>query len=108
MRTSGWKWSRIAATIRQRDRACRWCGTTLNLDVDHVVEVRHGGTDDLSNLVALCADCHARKTAATQRAADRLVRGHYAEFQHLLDQELGDARPRPRPAPGSHYRWADW
>ena len=30
--------------------------------VDHVVPLRHGGSNDESNLQALCTSCHARKT----------------------------------------------
>jgi 5-methylcytosine-specific restriction protein A len=30
--------------------------------VDHVVPLRHGGSNDESNLQALCASCHSRKT----------------------------------------------
>ena len=30
--------------------------------IDHIVEVKHGGTNDLSNLQALCPCCHAVKT----------------------------------------------
>lgn len=32
-------------------------------DVDHIVPRARGGTDDESNLQALCHECHSRKTA---------------------------------------------
>ena len=31
-------------------------------DIDHIVELRDGGKDELDNLQALCATCHAKKT----------------------------------------------
>jgi 5-methylcytosine-specific restriction endonuclease McrA len=31
--------------------------------VDHIKSLEHGGTNDVANLVALCRDCHGRKTA---------------------------------------------
>jgi 5-methylcytosine-specific restriction endonuclease McrA len=30
--------------------------------IDHIVEVKHGGTNELSNLQLLCPSCHAVKT----------------------------------------------
>jgi 5-methylcytosine-specific restriction endonuclease McrA len=31
-------------------------------EIDHIVEVTHGGTNDISNLQVLCPCCHAVKT----------------------------------------------
>jgi 5-methylcytosine-specific restriction endonuclease McrA len=30
--------------------------------IDHIIEVKHGGTNDLNNLQVLCCCCHAVKT----------------------------------------------
>lgn len=32
-------------------------------EVDHTIRLEHGGTNEVSNLVALCRDCHGEKTA---------------------------------------------
>ncbi|ADX06489.1 hypothetical protein 162276082 [Organic Lake phycodnavirus 2] len=32
-------------------------------EVDHTIRLEHGGTNEISNLVALCRDCHGKKTA---------------------------------------------
>jgi len=32
-------------------------------EVDHIVPLRAGGTNDAENLQALCKSCHSRKTA---------------------------------------------
>ena len=32
-------------------------------EVDHSIRLEHGGTNEVSNLVALCRDCHGEKTA---------------------------------------------
>ena len=32
------------------------------LQIDHIIEVTHGGTNDISNLQALCPCCHSVKT----------------------------------------------
>lgn len=50
---------------------CRYCGRSADdiaIDVDHIVPVRLGGTDDLDNLVAACVDCNAGKSAHELRA----------------------------------------
>ena len=31
--------------------------------IDHIVELRHGGSNDTSNLQALCPACHSVKTS---------------------------------------------
>lgn len=43
---------------------CELCGTSAEsraLEVDHIIPRNHGGTDDLSNLQALCYVCNAMK-----------------------------------------------
>ena len=32
-------------------------------EVDHVIPLQHGGSNAVDNLVALCRDCHGKKTA---------------------------------------------
>ncbi|MEU7243434.1 HNH endonuclease [Streptomyces sparsogenes] len=63
-------WSAIVRRIKRRDgyrcttvfEVSGRC-TQLGTDVDHIVPVSLGGTDDDSNLTLLCAWCHARKSA---------------------------------------------
>ena len=46
------------------------CGDLLHpdaMDIDHVQELRAGGLDELANLCALCANCHAKKTRSYRR-----------------------------------------
>lgn len=51
--------------VLKRDRyTCQACGARapdVELEVDHVVPVSRGGTDDLSNLKVLCRDCNIGK-----------------------------------------------
>jgi 5-methylcytosine-specific restriction protein A len=50
---------------------CRSCGRVVTQlpQVDHIVPIRHGGTDDLTNLQTLCLRCHGRKTVAEMATA---------------------------------------
>lgn len=44
-----------------------YCQVVVKWEVDHIIAVKDGGTDDPSNLRLLCVPCHARVTA-DQRA----------------------------------------
>ncbi|MDE0658047.1 MAG: HNH endonuclease [Gammaproteobacteria bacterium] len=62
----GAQWRRVRRHVLERDGyACCRCGRRgVRLEVDHVVPLKDGGTDDLSNLQTLCKPCHAAKTRA--------------------------------------------
>jgi hypothetical protein len=44
---------------------CGECNTQLPawFEVDHVIALHNGGSNELNNLVALCRNCHGKKTA---------------------------------------------
>jgi hypothetical protein len=48
-----------------QDWKCGQCNKKLKhtFEVDHKVRLEHGGGNDVTNLVALCRDCHGDKTA---------------------------------------------
>lgn len=48
----------------QQNWQCNHCGEKLEatFEVDHVIELQDGGTNDVSNLMALCRNCHGNKT----------------------------------------------
>ncbi|HEW92170.1 MAG TPA: HNH endonuclease [Thermotogaceae bacterium] len=37
---------------------CQHCGTTIKLQIHHIIPRNKGGTDTLNNLITLCAKCH--------------------------------------------------
>ena len=49
----------------QQGWKCNHCTRQLPAwyEVDHVVRLEHGGTNHIDNLVALCRECHGKKTA---------------------------------------------
>ncbi|MFM7192274.1 MAG: HNH endonuclease [Microcystaceae cyanobacterium] len=53
--------------VLQRDRhRCQSCGKgpeTTTLHIDHIIPLAEGGSNDLSNLQTLCANCNRRKSA---------------------------------------------
>lgn len=48
-----------------QDWKCYNCGDKLThtFEVDHKVRLEYGGGNDVSNLVAMCRECHGQKTA---------------------------------------------
>lgn len=72
-RTRGRAWMTIRERVMKRDCGlCQQCKREGRLQlaeqVDHKVEHADGGSDDDSNLEALCGDCHKVKTARSQAA----------------------------------------
>ncbi|MFM8292967.1 MAG: HNH endonuclease, partial [Microcystaceae cyanobacterium] len=53
--------------VLQRDRhRCQSCGKsgeTITLQIDHIIPLAAGGSNDLSNLQTLCANCNRLKSA---------------------------------------------
>lgn len=66
----GRPWRRKRELILIRDNyTCRVCGlTTKDIEVDHIINVAQGGTDDEGNLQAICIPCHKAKTARESAA----------------------------------------
>ncbi|WP_438006425.1 DEAD/DEAH box helicase family protein [Sorangium sp. So ce321] len=61
------------AEVLARDgHACLACGTTRNLNADHVVAVYVGGSNEVGNLQTLCRQCNILK--AKQRISFRVAR----------------------------------
>jgi hypothetical protein len=75
---------------------CLMCGRTANqveLQIDHVISVAEGGTDELENLATLCRDCNAGKSAYrfTDYRTMPVVSPHLGtHFRFLHDPRTGD------------------
>lgn len=64
----GWDWQKLRLSILQRDKfRCQSCFKSglyvVAKHVDHIIAKAKGGTDEPSNLQALCVACHETKTA---------------------------------------------
>ena len=62
----GAAWQKLRSRVLREQPRCE-CGAPTT-DVDHIVAHADGGTDDRSNLRALCRDCHKKHTAEQNRA----------------------------------------
>jgi 5-methylcytosine-specific restriction endonuclease McrA len=49
----------------QQDWKCGNCNNKLDYtyEIDHKIRLEHGGGNDVNNLIALCRECHGKKTA---------------------------------------------
>ena len=56
------------AILERDDWKCVKCGSTEDLEVDHIDPTYAGGSDEAENLQTLCSGCHDRKTS--EDAAD--------------------------------------
>lgn len=59
----GRQWPRIRSSYLKAHPDCVVCGQPAN-QVDHIVPLREGGTNDPSNLRSLCIKDHSRRTAS--------------------------------------------
>lgn len=66
----GRPWRRKREQIFARDKyTCQVCGRVGGeLELDHILNVARGGTDDDDNLQTICTDCHRPKTFAESQA----------------------------------------
>lgn len=58
----GKEWQRTRADYLMMQPNCVDCGR-LAAEVDHIVPIDQGGSDDHTNLASRCKSCHSRKTA---------------------------------------------
>lgn len=61
---------------------CVYCGATPSegeLQADHVISVKNGGTNDIGNLVAACRECNAAKAAKALVAIEESDAGVYVQ-----------------------------
>lgn len=72
----------LAKIVRARDdHECQICGRPAHL-VDHILNVRRGGTDDLDNLQVLCQQCHDIKTRQERQIGRQLRSGKRPPMRH--------------------------
>lgn len=44
---------------------CSLCASREGLTIDHIIEVKRGGSDSIDNLRTLCVRCHQRRNGNT-------------------------------------------
>jgi 5-methylcytosine-specific restriction enzyme A len=72
MGIGGGAWATVRRKVLERDLGyCYLCDRPGAREVDHLVEVSEGGTNDLTNLASCHAACHKRRHAEPEGARER-------------------------------------
>jgi 5-methylcytosine-specific restriction endonuclease McrA len=73
------KRKKISKDIRQQiaekqENACGECKQALTpyFELDHIIGLQFGGTDDESNLMALCRECHGEKSVTENQCRKQI------------------------------------
>lgn len=108
---------RLRTEILRRDNStCQNCGATapgVALVVDHVVPIALGGSDEPSNLQALCEPCNSGKSATPPDAATVAqvaldARRWAAAMQAAADSMLRDLESRQQAREYFKECWLNW
>lgn len=46
---------------------CAKCGSTVEIEIDHIIPIMRGGDNDLSNLQFLCRTCNSKKGTSCEK-----------------------------------------
>ena len=67
---------------------CNACNILLppTFEIDHIVELRDGGTDTYDNLQALCPNCHSLKTRANTLKRDKAFEKEFGKRSRVMEE----------------------
>jgi hypothetical protein len=59
---------------QMQNNKCNSCSNELTeyFQIDHIIALQYGGTDDEQNLQALCCECHAKKSIIENKRRDKI------------------------------------
>jgi ATP adenylyltransferase len=81
--------------LKRAGGRCELCGISVEeraIEIDHITPRRHGGTDDLTNLQALCYKCNANKGARDDTDFRRVREGQNHHVTGCIFCELHEKR----------------
>jgi 5-methylcytosine-specific restriction endonuclease McrA len=76
--------------VNKQENACGACKLALTsyFQIDHIIGLQFGGTDDESNLMALCCECHAKKSISENQCRKKIQ----AAIQTILRENISVVR----------------
>ncbi|MGB9696947.1 MAG: HNH endonuclease [Ignavibacteria bacterium] len=60
--------------LRRDNHKCQYCGSSINLTIDHIIPKSRGGDDSWENLVTACVKCNNKKGDRTPEEANMKLR----------------------------------
>lgn len=84
------------ALVLRDEGVCQDCGAAEGLEIDHIVPVTKGGSNELSNLQLLCGPCNRRKGNRVRQQRYRTRHrnaGITAESRDATDNALSETEP---------------
>jgi 5-methylcytosine-specific restriction endonuclease McrA len=69
--------------LRRDNHKCLYCGSTVNLTVDHVIPKSRGGEDSWENLVTACIKCNNKKGSRTPEEARMTLKLNPKKPSHI-------------------------
>lgn len=75
---------------------CQRCGSRDALELDHIIPVTHGGTNDDENALVLCKACHLEKTRAERKILG--LSGYWIEHNESPERHIAVTRLTASPA----------
>ena len=60
--------------VAKQDNKCNMCHAKMSkyFNIDHIVALQYGGTNEIDNLQALCCECHMKKSVLENKARGRI------------------------------------
>lgn len=84
---------RVARIFAANGGKCHRCGRKLgpsdDYDIDHIIALENGGTDDDGNLAPCCEWCHVEKTADDHATAGHARRAY---TKHVVPKKFRKSR----------------
>jgi 5-methylcytosine-specific restriction endonuclease McrA len=91
------EWKNRSEECYLRDRyTCKRCDSISKLTPHHIIPRHAGGSDDLTNLITLCSDCHNFvEYDGTLTSRSLIINSYDGEIEEGIEQELDFDQTRP-------------
>lgn len=72
--------------INSLGSSCRICDSNVNITYMHIVPLKNGGTNRMTNIVPLCNSCYCKASGRSNSTWDRLTKEY--RNKHNIDKSF--------------------